>query len=89
MIDYLRGNRDRVAAAIADHPRLRMVTPEATYLGWLDARDLGVDDPAAAAEAVGVGLSDGADFGQHGFLRLNFGCPRSTLDEGLRRLSRL
>ncbi len=89
LIDYLRGNRDRVAAAIADHPRLRMVTPEATYLAWLDARDLGVDDPAAAAEAVGVGLSDGAEFGQHGFLRLNFGCPRSTLDEGLRRLSHL
>ncbi|WP_067561204.1 MalY/PatB family protein [Halofilum ochraceum] len=89
LIDYLRGNRDRVAAAIADHPRLRMATPEATYLAWLDARELGVDDPAAAAEAVGVGLSDGADFGLKGFLRLNFGCPRSTLEEGLRRLARL
>ncbi len=89
LVDYLRGNRDRVVAAIAEHPRLDMATPEATYLAWLDARDLGVDDPAAAAEAVGVGLSDGADFGRQGFLRLNFGCPRSTLEEGLRRLARL
>lgn len=89
LIEYLRANRARIVAAIAEHPRLRMETPEATYLGWLDARELGVDDPAAAAEAVGVGLSDGGDFGFRGFLRLNFGCPRSTLEEGLRRLARL
>ena len=31
-------------------------------------------------------LSDGAHFGTPGFLRLNFACPRSTLEEGLRRV---
>ena len=39
-------------------------------------------------EAHGVGLSDGAPFGsppgRH--LRLNFGCPRATLEEALRRM---
>lgn len=89
LIEYLRGNRDRVAAAVDAHPRLSMVTPEATYLAWLDARGLGSDDPAAAAEAAGIGLSDGAAFGAPGFLRLNYGCPRATLDEGLRRLAAL
>ncbi len=89
LIDYLRGNRDRVHAAIAAHPRLRMGRPEATYLAWLDARGLDVAEPAAAAEAAGVGLSDGAAFGAPGFLRLNFGCPRATLDTGLRRLAQL
>ena len=33
-----------------------------------------------------TGWSDGAAFGMEGFVRLNFGCPRSLLDEGLRRL---
>jgi cystathionine beta-lyase len=35
-----------------------------------------------------LGLSEGADFGAPGWLRLNFGCPRSTLDEALHRLER-
>ncbi len=66
---------------------------EATYLAWLDARAWlaahGADG-AEAAEAclrAGVALSGGGAFGADpGFLRLNFGCPRSMLDEGLRRL---
>ncbi|MGQ9713611.1 MAG: MalY/PatB family protein, partial [Anaerolineae bacterium] len=35
-----------------------------------------------------VALSDGAEFGRggEGFVRLNFGCPRPLLLEGLRRL---
>jgi cystathionine beta-lyase len=38
-------------------------------------------------EQAGVGLYDGADFGAPGFLRLNFGCPRSLLDEALQRMT--
>ena len=37
--------------------------------------------------AAGVGLSDGADFGAPGFVRLNFGCARGLLDEALRRMA--
>jgi cystathionine beta-lyase len=33
-----------------------------------------------------VGLSDGADFGAPGFVRLNFGCSRTLLMEALRRM---
>ena len=58
---------------------------EATYLAWIDVRGLGLDSPAAHFEAHGLGLSDGQDFGAPGWLRLNFGCPRSTLEEALRR----
>ncbi len=89
LIDYLRGNRERVRAAVAEHPALHMHPGEATYLAWIDCRDLGLDDPVAAFEAAGVGLSDGRAFGAPGFVRLNFGCPRATLDEGLRRLLRV
>ena len=47
----------------------------------------GVTDPAAFFEAAGVGLSDGTFFGAPGFVRLNFGCPRATLDAALARMA--
>ena len=59
---------------------------EATYLALIDVRPLGLKQPARHFENHGLGLSDGADFGAPGFVRLNFGCPRATLEEGLLRL---
>jgi cystathionine beta-lyase len=87
LIDYLRSNRDRVAAAVDREKRVKMAPVEATYLAWIDVRGLGLANPAAHFEAHGLGLSDGADFGARGWLRLNFGCPRATLDEALARLA--
>jgi cystathionine beta-lyase len=82
----LSGNRDRVEAAIAQMPGLAMTHVEATYLAWIDARALAVDDPASFFEAAGVGLSRGDDFGLPGWVRLNFACPRVTLDAALARM---
>jgi len=67
-------------------PGVTMTHVEATYLAWLDVCALGIDDPAAACRAAGVALSAGAAFGDPAYLRLNFACPRSTLQEALRRL---
>ena len=87
LLDYLRGNRERVMQAIKALPGLRTTRPEATYLAWIDCRDAGLDEPTAFFEKHGVGLSDGRAFGAPpGFVRLNFGCPRSLLDEGLERM---
>jgi len=86
LIDTLRRNRDRVEAAVAAMPGLTMTHVEATYLAWIDARGLGVDDPVAFFEAAGVGLSNGADFGLSGWVRLNFGCPGATLEAALQRM---
>ena len=72
---------------MASLPGVRMAPVEATYLAWIDVRDLRLAKPAAHFEAHGIGLSDGADFGAPGWLRLNFGCPRATLDEALSRSS--
>ena len=88
LIAYLRGNRDRVAATMASLPGVRIAPVEATYLAWIDVRDLRLANPAAHFEAHGIGLSDGSDFGAPGWLRLNFGCPRVTLDEALTRFER-
>jgi cysteine-S-conjugate beta-lyase len=67
---------------------LRLAQPlQATYLAWLDARSLSVAHPQTHFEALGVGLSPGTDFAAPDYVRLNFGCPRATLDEALRRMA--
>ncbi|MDA8383933.1 MAG: PatB family C-S lyase [Betaproteobacteria bacterium] len=88
LLRYLRGNRAVVAEMLADMPGLEVSPIEATYLAWIDARGTGTENPVALFERFGVGLSDGAPFGSPGFVRLNFGCPRSRLIEGLTRMRR-
>jgi cystathionine beta-lyase len=87
LLAYLRGNARLVEQFVAAQPHLSTTRVEATYLAWIDARDMGVENPQRHFEAAGVGLSDGADFGAPGFVRLNFGCPRPLLEEALARMS--
>ncbi len=87
LLDYLRGNRDLVESFVAGHPDLSMAHVEATYLAWIDFRRTGLDEPHKHCLQAGVGLSHGADFGSPGWLRLNFGCPRSVLREALDRIA--
>ena len=90
LLDYLRDNLRAVERAVAATPGLDMRPVEATYLAWIDARpfaaDNGIDHPAHHFEQHGLGLSDGADFGAPGFVRLNFGTRRALLAEALARL---
>jgi len=90
LLIYLRGNLRAVERAVAATPGLDMRPVEATYLAWIDARefaaDAGIENPARWFEQHGLGLSDGADFGAPGFVRLNFGTRRALLDEALARL---
>jgi cystathionine beta-lyase len=89
LIDYLKGNRDTLAAALGRMAgELTMAPVEATYLAWIDVRGTGVSGPVRFFEEAGVGLQDGGDFDGAGFVRLNFGCPRSVLKEALARMSR-
>jgi len=87
LLEVLRDNRDRVATVLGNIPGLTVNHVEATYLAWIDARGLAVTDPAACFEEAGVGLSSGAEFGLAGWVRLNFGCPRSTLATALDRMA--
>lgn len=90
LLAYLRGNRDFLLDFIArELPGVKVEAPiEATYLAWLNVSALQLPDPIAHFEAHGVGLSDGAFFGatKGTHVRLNFGCPRATLAEALRRM---
>jgi cystathionine beta-lyase len=91
LLGYLRGNRDFLADQIARGlPGVRIEAPiEATYLAWLNVSELGLAKPVKHFESHGVGLSDGAAFGASAgsHVRINFGCPRSTLAEGLTRMA--
>lgn len=93
LITYLEGNRDFVARYVAaELPGIRFCPPEGTYLAWLDCRALPVPDVDPYRfflEQARVGLSNGANFGErgHGFVRLNFACPRALLEEGLERMT--
>ena len=88
LLDYLRGNRDLVEREIPKMAGLRIWHAEATYLSWIDARELPTKDPLQFFSDAGVGLYDGALFGAPGFLRLNFACPRALLEKVLLRMSR-
>ncbi len=91
LLATLRGNRDFLFAEVARSlPGVEIEAPiEATYLAWLNVSGLGLQDPIAHFEAHGLGLSDGAFFGakRGDYVRLNFGCPRTSLAEALRRMS--
>jgi cystathionine beta-lyase len=87
LLEYLRGNRDTVARAIADMPLLSMAPLEATYLAWIDVRSADLPNPVRFFEDAGVGLQDGIEFDGPGFVRLNFGCQLPLLEEALERMS--
>lgn len=85
---YLRANRDLVEREVGALPGLKMAHVEATYLAWIDASGLGVEDPQAHFLAHGVALSPGAQFGAPQFVRLNFGTQRARLAEALGRMKK-
>ena len=90
--DYLQGNRDYLVDAVRSRlPGVTINVPQGTYLAWLDCSALDLDNPQQFfLEQARVGLSAGVDFGDkhQQFVRLNFGCPRSLLEEGIARLER-
>jgi cystathionine beta-lyase len=83
LLDYLRANLALVQDTLGD----RLTPLEATYLAWIDVQDLDIADPLSYFAEYKLGLSVGAQFGQPGYLRLNFACPRQTLQTGLARLT--
>ena len=88
LIVYLRSNRDHARQRLSsDVLGIRLFDHEATYLSWLDCREMPAPDPYRHFLKAGVALSNGKDFGAPGFLRMNLGCPRSTLDTALDRMA--
>lgn len=93
LLRYLTTNRDYVVDFVNQHlPGIRTTMPEATYLAWLDCRESGIEDNPFDffLNEAKVALNQGSNFGEagEGFVRLNFGCPRATLQQGLEQMQR-
>ena len=90
LLKYLETNRDYVVKFVNQElPGVRTNTPEGTYLAWLDCRKTGLENPQQYfLEQARVALNAGTEFGPEGrgYVRLNFACPRSTLEDALGRM---
>jgi cystathionine beta-lyase len=90
LIEYLAANHRFVTEFLGKHvPVVKKIEAEATYLAWLDFRETGLDEGAIMQRLVdigGVGLYGASEFGLDGepFFRMNLGCPRSRLEQGLK-----
>jgi cystathionine beta-lyase len=89
LMDYLEGNLRFLHEFLARYlPEIRVVSPAATYLIWLDCSQLGLSPGELHSFMIhkaGLGLNDGPQFGKEGegFQRINIACPRSVLYEAL------
>ena len=92
LLPYLEGNIDLIERFVAERiPGVRFIRPEGTYLALLDCRGLHLEPGTLNdffLKQCRVYFSDGAMFGAEleGFIRINFGCPRSVLLEALERI---
>ena len=89
---YLESNQRYVKTFIQEKlPDVKVVDLEATYLMWLDVSKAVSDIPLLREKLISVGkvaIMDGSIYGGNGhqFLRLNIGCPKSKLVDGLDRM---
>jgi len=99
LLAYLTANRDFAVQYIeSELPGIRTTAPDATYLLWLDCNELVKNGRIPEdfspygffLQQAKVALNDGVPFGSGGenFVRLNFGCARSTLEEALERMKK-
>ena len=92
LLPYLSANFDYVVDYCEKRiPKIKTYAPDATYLMWLDCRELGMSNEALhdfMIRKAKLGLNDGCSFGRslNGFMRLNAACPRATLEQAMRQL---
>lgn len=93
LLGYLRGNHARFAEAVnSATSRVRVLPADSLYLAWMDCRGLGLDAEELDAfmlTRARLWLDRGQKFGLegHGYMRVNLGCPRATVEEAIRRLT--
>lgn len=91
-IAYIQGNIDYVDTYLKERmPRIKAMRPMASYLIWLDCRDLGLSQKELNAffvDKAGLALNDGEMFGKEGigFMRMNVGCPRAVVERAMKQL---
>ncbi len=90
---YLEENLAYLHECFRTMPKIRALDMEATFLLWLDCRELGMDDRVLSrwfVEEAGFGLNPGISFGSggEGFMRLNYALPRAVLQRAMVQLQK-
>ncbi|HLD22822.1 MAG TPA: pyridoxal phosphate-dependent aminotransferase [Sulfuricurvum sp.] len=93
LLEHLKSNTQLIEEWVAEHPQVKFRPPEATYLAWLDCRELSLGDRELReffVHKAGLGLSPGLSFGKEGsgFMRLNFAVSSSVLMDALDQLDK-
>ena len=95
LIDYLQVNYEFLVTffrnELPDYPVTKL---EATYLVWVNCKKAGMTSAQLEEKLIrdgGVWLNPGSMYGidGEGFMRINIACPRSRLEEGLKRLAKV
>ena len=92
VVAYIKGNIDFTESYLKERiPAIRMIRPQASYLIFLDCRELGLSQEELNrlfVEDAHLALNEGTTFGKEGegFMRLNVACPHATLEKALRQL---
>lgn len=91
---YIQANIDFTDAFLQAHvPAVKVIRPQASYLIFLDCRELRLSQPELVnlfVDGAHLALNDGTTFGKEGegFMRLNVACPRSVLEQALEQLKK-
>lgn len=93
MLEYVRGNIEYVCRCCSENiPSVRPICPEASFLVFLDCRQLGFSSQKKLnsffADKARLALNSGDMFGHEGtgYMRMNVGCPRAVVEEAMERL---
>lgn len=93
MLAYIEETIDVVDQFLSENvPQIKMFRPQASFLLWLDCRDLNLSQTQLVnlfVDKARLALNDGTMFGKEGegFMRLNIGSPRKVIVEALQRLA--
>lgn len=88
---YVKENLKLVQSFLNEHiTKARLVIPESTYLAWIDVSKLPYSSEELQQALVHrgkVAIMPGITYGEEakGYIRMNVGCPRKKVEEGLRR----
>jgi Bifunctional PLP-dependent enzyme with beta-cystathionase and maltose regulon repressor activities len=94
LLVYLKANRDYFLSFVQDKlPDLKVIAPGSTYLMWVDCRNTGIGSQELSRrllEEAGLRINEGSIYGKagDGFIRINIGCTRAVLADGLTRLEK-
>jgi cystathionine beta-lyase len=94
LLVYLKNNIDFVSAYFDNYfPKMKVIVPESTFLVWIDCREMNMSSDELKTfffNEANVAVNEGSVFGPggEGFVRMNIGCPLSTIEKALEQIRR-